>query len=112
MSNLFFLHSIKYKSRMVKPECEFITLQAYEEESDPDTPSHKPPTPMKVVASAGLVGFNVAQDLLTVDFSTPEEAPEEFRAMPFNSQKSVEIKPGFSGEQTTLNMYLHFRHQT
>jgi hypothetical protein len=57
----------------------------------------KPPTPMKIVASAGLVGFNVAQDLLSLDFSTPEEAPDEFRAVPFNSQKSVEVKPGLSG---------------
>jgi hypothetical protein len=71
--------------------------QAFEGESDSDTPLHKAPSPMKVVASAGLVGFNVAQDLLTLDFSTPEEAPEEFRAMPFNSQKSVEVKPGLSG---------------
>eukprot|EP00884_Botryococcus_braunii_P012112 jgi/Botrbrau1/20901/Bobra.0135s0032.1 len=71
--------------------------EAFEEESDSDSPLHKAPSPMKVVASAGLVGFNVAQDLLTLDFSTPEEAPEEFRAMPFNSQKSVEFKPGLSG---------------
>lgn len=77
-------------------------VQAYEEESDAETPSHKQPSPTKVVASAGLVGFNVAQDLLALDFSTPEEAPEEFRAMPFNSQKSVEVKPGLSGMYVAL----------
>lgn len=76
--------------------------QAYEGDLSDDSPVHRPPSPMKIVASAGLVGFSVAQDLLSLDFSTPEEAPEEFRAMPFNRQKSVEIKPGLSGTMLFL----------
>jgi len=35
--------------------------------------------------TGGLTGFNVAKDLLKLDFSSPEEAPEEFRAVVFNA---------------------------
>lgn len=35
--------------------------------------------------TGGLTGFNVAKDLLKLDFSNPEEAPEEFRAVVFNA---------------------------
>ena len=31
-----------------------------------------------------MTGFEVAKDLMKLDFSTPEEAPEEFRAVMFN----------------------------
>ena len=34
--------------------------------------------------TGGLTGFEVAKDLMKLDFSTPEEAPEEFRAVMFN----------------------------
>ena len=32
-----------------------------------------------------MTGFAVAKDLLKLDFSSPEEAPEEFRAVTFNA---------------------------
>ena len=35
--------------------------------------------------AGGLTGFGVAEDLLCIDFSPPEEAPEEFRAMTFSA---------------------------
>ena len=37
------------------------------------------------------------QDLLRIDFSPPEEAPEQFRAMTFDAHGVVEIRPGLSG---------------
>ncbi|KAL0033536.1 hypothetical protein WJX79_002484 [Trebouxia sp. C0005] len=43
------------------------------------------PNPDKFIPSGGLTGFNVAKDLLKLDFSSPEEAPEEFRAVVFNA---------------------------
>ena len=33
----------------------------------------------------GLTGFGVAKDLMKLDFSNPEDAPEEFRAVTFNA---------------------------
>ena len=33
--------------------------------------------------SGGMTGFDVAKDLLKIDFSPPKEAPEEFRALSF-----------------------------
>ncbi|KAL0047228.1 hypothetical protein WJX82_010183 [Trebouxia sp. C0006] len=41
--------------------------------------------PDRFIPSGGLTGFNVAKDLLKLDFSSPEEAPEEFRAVVFNA---------------------------
>lgn len=35
--------------------------------------------------AGGLTGFEVAKDLMKLDFSSPEEAPEEFRAVTFNA---------------------------
>ena len=35
--------------------------------------------------AGGLTGFAVAKDLMKLDFSNPEEAPEEFRAVTFNA---------------------------
>lgn len=32
-----------------------------------------------------MTGFNVAKDLLKLDFSSPMDAPEEFRAVTFNA---------------------------
>lgn len=49
------------------------------------------------MVSGGLTGFGVAQDLLHIDFSTPEEAPEEFRAQPFNAKRITTLKSGLSG---------------
>ena len=61
-----------------------------------DTP--KAPTPKKrLVVSGGLTGFGIAQDLLQIDFSPPEEAPEEFKAVAFYEEHK-QIKPGLSGE--------------
>ena len=58
-----------------------FTLQALQEEEDPETP--KVPTPKKIIVSGGLTGFGIAEDLLKIDFSTPEEAPEEYKAVAF-----------------------------
>ena len=54
------------------------------------------PTPKLLIPSGGLTGFGVAPDLLMLDFSSPEEAPEEFRAVPY-FEMPREIKPGLSG---------------
>ena len=37
-----------------------------------------------MLCAGGLTGFNVAKDLMKLDFSTPEEAPEEFKAVMFS----------------------------
>ncbi len=36
--------------------------------------------------AGGLTGFNVAKDLLKIDFSPPAEAPEEFTTVAFNAE--------------------------
>lgn len=71
-------------------------MQVLEEtDSEYDTP--KAPTPKKkLVVSGGLTGFGIAQDLLQIDFSPPDEAPEEFRAVAFFDEPK-EVKPGLSG---------------
>ena len=51
----------------------------------------------KYVVSGGLTGFGVANDLMFIDFSPPEEAPEEFRATPYNAKKITTLKSGVSG---------------
>ncbi|KAK9830377.1 hypothetical protein WJX72_011403 [[Myrmecia] bisecta] len=83
---------------------------------DEETP--RAPTPKElVVASGGLTGFGVAADLLMLDFSTPEEAPQEYRAMSFNrggaaprKQHSMDygtLDPGMSAELSSeLRTYL------
>ncbi|KAL3162306.1 hypothetical protein ABBQ32_009993 [Trebouxia sp. C0010 RCD-2024] len=43
------------------------------------------PDPDKFVPSGGLTGFTVAKDLMKIDFSPPQEAPEEFRALTFSA---------------------------
>jgi hypothetical protein len=66
-----------------------------EESEHGDTP--KAPTPKKkIIVSGGLTGFGIAQDLLQLDFSPPEEAPEEFKAVAF-FEEPKQIKPGLSG---------------
>lgn len=65
------------------------------DDEDEDKPAKKPPP--KYVVSGGLTGFGVAQDLLHIDFSPPEEAPKEFKAMPFNSKRLTTLKSGLSG---------------
>ncbi len=69
--------------------------QALEE----DEPS-KPPTPQRFVASGGLAGFNVAQDLLNIEFSPPEEAPDEFRSMEYDAERITTLRSGVSGMVT------------
>lgn len=39
--------------------------------------------------TGGLTGFNVAKDLMKLDFSPPKEAPEEFRALTFSAPPTV-----------------------
>lgn len=69
-------------------------MQELDDEDD-DKPAEK--APPKYVVSGGLTGFGVAQDLLHIDFSPPEEAPKEFKAMPFNSKRLTTLKSGLSG---------------
>ncbi len=57
----------------------------------------KPQTPQRFVVSGGLARFNVAQDLLNVDFSPPEDAPAEFRAVQYDSERITTLKSGVSG---------------
>lgn len=101
----------------------------FAEEEEPQSPQ-APKTLLK--ASGGLTGFGVAQasccfvqlcelasadpvcltlrgtaqDLLRIDFSTPEEAPEQFRAIAFDAKEVVEIRPGLSGLSQLLAAYL------
>ncbi|CAL5227048.1 g9946 [Coccomyxa viridis] len=65
-----------------------------DEEEENDKPKKAKP---KYVVSGGLTGFGVAQDLLHIDFSPPEEAPEEFRAMAFNEKRVTTLRSGKSG---------------
>lgn len=62
------------------------------EEDEPGAP----PTPQRLIVSGGLTGFSVAQDLLRLDFSPPEEAPREFRARPYDMQTVTSAKSGVS----------------
>lgn len=67
------------------------------EDTDSEYDSPKAATPKKkILVSGGLTGFGVAQDLLQLDFSAPEEAPEEFRAVPF-FEEPRQVRPGLSG---------------
>ncbi len=70
-------------------------LQALEPEEER---ARQPPTPQRYVASGGLASFNVAQDLLNIDFSPPEQAPPEFRAVPYDSQRITTLSSGVSGK--------------
>ena len=65
-----------------------------DDEEEDDKPKKAKP---KYVVSGGLTGFGVAQDLLHIDFSPPEEAPEEFRAMAFNEKRVTTLRSGKSG---------------
>lgn len=71
-------------------------IQALVEEVEDDGAKPKKAAP-KYVVSGGLTGFGVAQDLLNIDFSPPEEAPEEFRAVPFNEKRVTTLRSGKSG---------------
>ena len=73
-----------------------LHVQALEEDDEEDSKTKK--AIPKYVVSGGLTGFGVAQDLLNIDFSPPEEAPEEFRAVPFNEKRVTTLRSGKSGE--------------
>ena len=64
------------------------------EEASPATPM----TPQRLVASGGLTGFGVAQDLLLLDFSPPDQAPQEFRVTPYDTARVSTPRPGVSGD--------------
>lgn len=68
-------------------------------EEEEETPKAPVPEKKVNVVSGGLAGFHVASDLLNIDFSPPEEAPEEFRAVAYNSAAPKEIRRGASGQQ-------------
>ncbi len=80
-----------------------MDAQELDEEED-EKPKKAPP---KYVVSGGLTGFGVAQDLLHLDFSTPEEAPKEFKAMPFNAKRLTTLKSGLSGVQLRVLLLPH-----
>lgn len=77
-----------------------------QEESDADTP--KAATPKSIVVSGGLTGFGIAKDLLQIDFSTPEEAPEEYRAVAFYEEPRS-LKPG--GPSGAFNLKYSMPHR-
>jgi hypothetical protein len=58
---------------------------------------NKPMTPQRLAVSGGLTGFDVAQDLLLLDFSSPEQAPAQFRAVPYDAARISTPKAGVSG---------------
>ena len=66
--------------------------------ADDEEEEEKPKPVPKYVVSGGLTGFGVANDLMFIDFSPPEEAPEEFRATPYNAKNITTLKSGVSGE--------------
>jgi hypothetical protein len=78
-------------------------LDSDDDEEEEQKPKKQPP---KYVASGGLTGFGVAQDLLHIDFSPPEEAPEEFKAQPFNAKRITTLKSGLSGMLYSINRAL------
>ena len=85
-----------------------VFLQALASEDEEEEKKEKKGQPKKApkkayVVSGGLTGFGVAQDLLNIDFSPPEEAPDEFRAMAFNEKKVTILKSGKSGELVPQN---------
>ena len=58
---------------------------------------HTPATPQEFVAQGGLSSFEVAQDLLYLDFNRPLQAPEEFRRMAYDPQRIISHSSGVSG---------------
>ena len=56
-----------------------------------------PPKKKENVVSGGLIGFGVAKDLLELDFSDPEVAPPEYRAVAYNQAPPVRLRSGLSG---------------
>ena len=63
-----------------------------------DVKEEKPKEKPKYAVSGGLTGFPCANDLLFIDFSPPAEAPEEFRAVAYDSNKLTTLKSGISGK--------------
>ncbi|KAL0033640.1 hypothetical protein WJX79_009306 [Trebouxia sp. C0005] len=59
------------------------------------------PNPDRFIPSGGLTGFEVAKDLMKIDFSPPSEAPEEFRALTFTAppMKKGQGKPALLASQ-------------
>ncbi|CAL5228811.1 g12011 [Coccomyxa viridis] len=59
----------------------------------PDTPA----TPQSFIVEGGLASFEVAQDLLYLDFSQPEHAPQEFRNLSYDPERTTSFGSGNSG---------------
>ncbi len=70
-------------------------MQALAPPRAPGTPA----TPQDFVVEGGLASFEVAQDLLHLDFNQPEQAPEEFRGLSFDPQRITTHGSGVSGVQ-------------
>ena len=66
----------------------------------PETPA----TPQSFVVEGGLASFEIAQDLLYLDFSRPEHAPQEIRRLSFNPERTISLRSGISGVQV---LFLH-----
>ena len=67
----------------------------------------KPMTPQRLVVSGGLTGFGVAQDLLLLDFSAPDQAPQEFRTTQYDATQISTPRPGVSGARPIPICTLH-----
>ena len=70
-----------------------LPLQALADLRAPDTPA----TPQSFIVQGGLASFEVAQDLLYLDFSQPEHAPQEFRMLSYNPERTTSLRSGISG---------------
>ncbi len=70
-----------------------VPLQALADPRAPETPA----TPQSFIVQGGLASFEVAQDLLYLDFSQPEHAPEEFRMLSYNPERTTSLRSGISG---------------
>ena len=65
-------------------------------EAQPRQPQ-TPATPQEFVAQGGLSSFEIAPDLLYLDFNRPLQAPEEFRRMAYDPQRIISHSSGVSG---------------
>lgn len=64
--------------------------------------SETPATPQNFIVQGGLSSFEVAQDLLYLDFSQSHQAPEQFRRQPYSPHIITTLRSGISGAQIGL----------
>ena len=80
-------------------------------EPEPEEDEEEAPSKKKNVVSGGLVGFGVAKDLLELEFSDPEIAPPEYRAVAYNAAPPVRLRSGLSGEHPAAHSCSTWRGQ-